>query len=112
MKLNIKYENNSKITDEEIWELCKSVGWDNNCYPFSKTKSKSYAYFTVRIKNKLIGFLDVVSDGFNDAYIWDFVIHKNYQDQGIGSELMKYALNYLKEKQIRCIQVTFEQKLI
>jgi len=38
LRLNIKYENNSKITDEEIWELRKSVGWDNNCYPFSKTK--------------------------------------------------------------------------
>jgi len=60
----------------------------------------------------LIGFLDVVSDGFNDAYVRDLIIHKNYQDQGIGLELMKYALNYLKEKQIKCIQVTFEPELI
>lgn len=65
-----------------------------------------------RIKNELIGFIDVVSDGYNDAYILDLMVAKDYQSLGLGTKLMEEALLFLKKKQIKCIQVTFDSKLI
>ena len=105
------FSENDKVTDDEICSLRSSVGWDNNCYPFSITKDRSFVHFTIRHDQRLIGFLDVVSDGFNDAYIRDFMISKDHQKQGLGTELMNYALKYLKKKQIKCIQVIFHPKL-
>jgi len=103
---------NDVITDEEIRALRKSVGWDNNCYPFSKCKKNFYVYFTLRHKKNLIGFIGVISDGFNDAYIQDLMIAREYQLQGFGTQLMNKTINYLKSKNIKCIQVTFNPELI
>jgi len=112
MNFNFKIIINDQVTDDEIYRLRNSVGWDNNCYPFSLTKDNSFVYFAARIKKELIGFIDVVSDGYNDAYIRDLIVAKDYQNLGLGTKLMEEALQFLKQKQIKCIQVTFDSELI
>lgn len=111
MRSDFIFSENGEVTDDEIFSLRNSVGWDNNCYPFSITKDRSFVHFTIRFNRKLIGFLDVVSDGFNDAYIRDLMIAKEHQSCGLGTNLMNHALKYLKDKQIKCIQVTFDPRL-
>lgn len=111
METNIIINQDSELTDIEIENLRTSAGWDNNTGSFSIIKKKLFTYFTARKNNKLIGFIDVLSDGIADAYLQNLVVHPDYQKKGIGSELVKKAINFLQEKNIKCIQVTFNSEL-
>ena len=111
MEHSIEITQDSIITDIEIEELRSSVGWDNRTGPFSELKEKLYTYFTARKDGRLIGFIDVLSDGIADAYLQDLAVHPDYQRIGIGTELVNRAINYLKSQNIKAIQVTFIPRL-
>jgi ribosomal protein S18 acetylase RimI-like enzyme len=107
MKADIIIAQDSDITDMEIENLRTSVGWDNNTGSFSILKPRLFTYFTARKNDRLIGFIDVLSDGIADSYLQDLMVHPEHQKNGIGSELMRRAITFLQGKNIKCIQVTF-----
>ena len=107
MMKDIVIEQKGKVLDSEIEELRSSVGWDNNTGPFSVISTRLYTYFTARKDGKLIGFIDVLSDGIADAYLQDLAIHPDFQRKGIGTELVKNTIRFLQKNNIKCIQVTF-----
>lgn len=104
---NIIIEQEGKVLDSEIEELRSTVGWDNNTGPFSVISKHLYTYFTARKDGKLVGFIDVLSDGIADAYLQDLAINPEFQRKGIGTELVKNAIRFLQKNNIKCIQVTF-----
>ena len=104
---DIVLEQEGKVSDNEIEELRGSIGWDNNTGPFSAISKRLYTYFTARKDGKLVGFIDVLSDGIADSYLQDLAIHPNFQGKGIGTELVKKAIRFLQKNKIKCIQVTF-----
>jgi ribosomal protein S18 acetylase RimI-like enzyme len=107
MDTAITISQDSEISDTEIEELRSAVGWDNTTGPFSVVKERLFTYFTARKDGRLVGFLDVLSDGIADAYIQDLAVRPDCQKQGIATELMKRAIRFLQSKNIKCIQVTF-----
>jgi len=107
MMRDIVIEQEGKVSDNEIEELRSSIGWDNNTGPFSVISKRLYTYFTARKDGKLVGFIDVLSDGIADSYLQDLAIHPNFQRKGIGTELVKKAIRFLQKNKIKCIQVTF-----
>ena len=104
-------ERNGVVEPEEIADVRQSVGWDRSEETYSRTLSALYSYYTVRCKERLIGYLGVVSDGVSDAMLVDIVIHRDYQKQGFGKKLVKKAIRDLKDDGIRGIQLTFPVKL-
>jgi GNAT superfamily N-acetyltransferase len=105
-------ELNDKVHDSEIEVLRTSLGWDNTTGPFSEIRKGLFAHFTARKDGKLIGFIDILSDGIADAFLQDLMVHPDYQNNGIGSEIMKRAIGFIKSKNIKCIQVTFQDHLL
>lgn len=68
-------------------------------------KNSSYkvlAYDTE--KSKVAGFINAISDEVNFAFIPMLEVLPEYQNQGVGSNLMKVMLNLLKH--ITCIDLT------
>lgn len=104
-------QRNGVLEPEEIADVRQSVGWDRSEETYKKTLSALYSYYTVRLKERLIGYLGVVSDGVADAMLVDIVIHRDYQKQGFGKKLVKKAIRDLKNDGIRGIQLTFPVKL-
>lgn len=72
----------------------------------------SYFHISVYDGDKLVGYIDTVSNGVTDAYIQDLMVHPEYQGKGIGTELMSRTIAYLKERKIYMISVVFEKKLL
>lgn len=77
-------------------------GWSNPPSKETHRKILRNSYFSLVAidgnKNKIIGFINVISDGILSAYIPLLEVLPNYQNQGIGSELVKRVLeelNYL-----------------
>lgn len=70
-----------------------------------------YYHIAVYENDKLIGYIDSVSNGVSDAYIQDLMVCPDYQGKGIGTDLMDKMIEYLKKKRIYTISVVYEECL-
>ena len=107
----INYKISCPVDSKQIADLRRSVGWNGmeDCYNLSL--HNSYFYLCCFDGEKLIGFLDVISNGVTDSYIQDVIVHPNYQGRGIGTHLMEMAIKKLKENKVYAISVLFDEKL-
>ena len=100
------------VSIESIGALRKSVGWNKMMEYHEKSLQNSYLYICCYENDKLIGFLDVISNGSSDAYIQDVMVSPQYQGKGIGTTLMNIAIENLKKDKIYAISVLFDERLI
>lgn len=107
----MNYEFNQPVSVDKIVELRNSVGWNGMKDCYNNVLMTSYFHVACYDDEKLIGYIDVVSNSVTDAYIQDLIVNPNYQGQGIGTELMNKTITYLKEKNIYVISMLFEERL-
>ena len=107
----MKYIINKSVSAKSIADLRQSVGWNRMEAVFNNPLMTSYLHISVHDKDKLIGYIDSVSNGLTDAYIQDLMVHPDYQCQGIGTELMNRMIALLKERGIFMISVIYEESL-
>lgn len=99
------------VTPQEIEDLRAAVGWERLENKYDRILAHSYTHFTVRNAGKLVGFVNVISDGVADAFLLDLIVHPSVQRRGIGKALVDAAIAALTTDGIRCIQVTFDSDL-
>jgi spermidine synthase len=103
----IKYK--FKIEDNDYLKVCdlyKMSGWWKKPCSFEqvyKLVSGSFCFITVWKGDELIGMGRALSDAFNDAYIQDIFVDKNYRKKGIATNIVKKLINYCSSKNIRWI---------
>ena len=91
-----------------FFRLFESTGW-NQMYeadPEELVKAISsswYALCAFNDKNELIGFGRIVSDGVLYALICDMIIAPAYQNQGIGSTILRKMIQRCEEGEIRVV---------
>lgn len=86
------------ITPEIYRELRSSVEWTNfNVEQTAQGLSRSLYSLVVFDEQKPVGMGRVVGDGIYNI-ICDVVVDPAYQGKGIGSQIMKRLLNYLKKQ--------------
>lgn len=107
----IIYTENEPVSAGAIADLRESVGWNRMESVYNNPLMTSFFHIAVYDDIKLIGYIDTVSNGVTDAYIQDLAIHPDYQNKGIGTELMNRTITNLKERNIYMISVVFEEKL-
>ncbi len=93
----------SEYTDyaeKEILELYESVGW---CSYTKRPKMLEHAYkhslktLCARDKEKLVGIIRAVGDGYSILFIQDIIVIPEYQRKGIGKKLLQTMLDYYPE---------------
>ena len=99
------------IPPRAVQDLREAVGWDRSEGTTARVLAQSYAHFSITDASGLVGFLRVVSDGVDDAYLGDLMVHPRLQRKGLGRALITRALEELSADRIRCIQVTFHPGL-
>ncbi len=105
------YEFNEKVSVKALADLRESVGWNRMEKEYTSPFMNSYYHIAVYEDEKLIGYIDSVSNGVTDAYIQDLIVSPGHQGKGIGTELMNKMIEYLKEKRIYMISVVYEESL-
>ena len=107
------FKYNERVNVQEICDLRQSVGWNRMEKEMADSRLKSYYHIAVyeEEKQKLIGFVDSVSNGVTDAYIQDLMVHPDFQGRGLGSELMNKMIEYLKKEGIYMISVLYDESL-
>lgn len=95
MHMSIQYIESSVYEEEQIKALYDNVKWTaytDDIPKLVKAIEHSLAVITAWDNNKLIGLIRVVGDGYTIIYVQDILVLEEYQNQGIGSELMQRIL--------------------
>ena len=98
MKYTIKEYNN--YNEQEILDLYNSVGWSNytkNTNMLKNAYSNSLKTYGAYAKEKLVGIIRVVGDGYSVVFIQDILIFPEFQRQGIGTALIQRILDEYKD---------------
>ena len=85
---------------EDILHLYQAVGWTNYTHQpqmLEKALSHSLATYLARDGEEIVGLVRLVGDGFSSVFVQDLIVLPSYQRQGIGSSLMKEALEDYKD---------------
>ena len=85
---------------EDVFYLYQAVGWTNYTNQpqiLEQALSHSLAIYLALDGDTVVGLIRLVGDGFSSVFVQDLIVLPSYQRQGIGSSLMKEALEDFKE---------------
>ena len=85
---------------EDVLHLYQAVGWTNYTHQpemLEQALSHSLAIYVALDDDTVVGLIRLVGDGFSSVFVQDLIVLPSYQRQGIGSSLMKEALEDFKE---------------
>ncbi|HGR1015486.1 TPA: GNAT family N-acetyltransferase [Streptococcus pneumoniae] len=85
---------------EDVLHLYQAVGWTNYTHQpqmLEQALSHSLVIYLALDGDAVVGLIRLVGDGFSSVFVQDLIVLPSYQRQGIGSSLMKQALENFKE---------------
>ena len=85
---------------EDVLHLYQAVGWTNYTNKpqmLEQSLSHSLVIYLALDGDAVVGLIRLVGDGFSSVFVQDLIVLPSYQRQGIGSSLMKQALEDFKE---------------
>lgn len=94
---------------EEYYRLFLTTEW-NNEYCFTKEeieRSIRNTWYTISAYagKELIGSGSILSDGIHHALIVNMIVHPDYQNQGVGTTILRFLVEKCRESRIRDIQL-------
>ena len=85
---------------EAVLHLYQAVGWTNYTNQpqiLEQALSHSLVIYLALDGDAVVGLIRLVGDGFSSVFVQDLIVLPSYQRQGIGSSLMKEALEDYKD---------------
>ena len=85
---------------EDVLHLYQAVGWTNYTHQLEMLEqalSHSLVIYVALDGDAVVGLIRLLGDGFSVVLVQDLIVLPIYQRQGIGSLLMKEALEYYKD---------------
>lgn len=97
--MNIKYKEIKIFTEAELENLFLSVNWSSGKYPdkLVKAMKNSDSVISAWDGDKLIGFINALSDGVMTAYFHYLLVNPDYQAKGIGKTLVTKILEIYED---------------
>ena len=85
---------------EDVLHLYQAAGWTNytnQSQMLEQALSHSLVIYLALDGDAVVGLIRLVGDGFSSVLVQDLIVLPSYQRQGIGSALMKEALEDYKD---------------
>ena len=95
---------------EDVLHLYQAVGWTNytdQSEMLEQALSHSLAMYLAFDGEKIVGLIRLIGDDFSSVLVQDLIVLPIYQRKGIGSALMKEALEDYKD--VYQVQLVTEQ---
>ena len=99
---------NPCLAVQELAGLRRAVGWEGREDKIRQVSDSIFLCAACFAKEQLVGYVDVLSDGVEDALIRNLIVHPDFQRTGIALKLLKMITGQLKVKKIKTINVLFE----
>lgn len=93
--MTINYSNEKYIDKEQLEQLYNDAEWyayTNDLALLQQAIEQSLYVLTAWEGDKLVGLIRVVGDGLSIIYIQDILVLKEYQNQGIATEMLQHVL--------------------
>ncbi|MDP4105262.1 MAG: GNAT family N-acetyltransferase [Bacillota bacterium] len=89
---------------DEMKEVYASIGWTKHTNEIIKQVFEaSNVIALVTFNHRIIGFGRAMTDGVFNAAIYDVVVHRDFQGQGIAKKIMEFLLDQLRD--VSCIHL-------
>lgn len=94
----------SKANLDEIKDIYTSVGWTKHTKGIiQQVFEASNVIALVTVEDRIVGIGRAMSDGVFNAAIYDVVVHRDFQKQGIARKIMEYLLGQLRD--VSCVHL-------
>ena len=94
--MTITFSNEKHIDKEQLEKLYNDAEWyayTNDLELLQQAINESLFVLTAWEDDNLVGLIRVVGDGLTIIYIQDILVLKEYQNQGIATEILQHVLN-------------------
>lgn len=91
----MEFRTQTPLTQTDLLALYESVGWSaytKEPERLMRAIQQSLVVITCWQNNQLVGLIRAIGDQETILYIQDLLVHPDYQNQGIGQELMTRVL--------------------
>jgi ribosomal protein S18 acetylase RimI-like enzyme len=108
----VSYRWRGPLTDAEMVELVAAHGGTSTVGWWDRIRPHSLGWVTARARDDaLVGFVNVVSDGGDHAFLIDTKTHCAYQRRGIGTHVVRFAAQHAKAAGCEWLHVDFDAGL-
>lgn len=108
--MNIVYKTTHEFQKEDLQELFLSVDWSSGHYPERLVIAMKHfeTVITAWDGDKLVGLICAMDDGTMTAYIHYLLVRPEYQNAGIGKELVQ-RIKGVYDKYLRIVLVAYNE---
>ena len=108
----IIYKDTHDFNEKELQELFLSVEWSSGYYPDKLVVAmKNFkTVYTAWDNDKLIGLICAMDDGIMTAYIHYLLVNPDYQNSGIGKQLVEKMKSKYKDY-LRIVIVAYNDEI-
>lgn len=100
------------LTDEEMVDLVASYGGSPVPGWWDQIRPHSFGWVTARTEDgTVVGFVNVVTDGGDHAFLIDTKTRGSFQRQGIGTRVVALAVEQARAAGCEWLHVDFEPEL-
>jgi GNAT superfamily N-acetyltransferase len=96
---------NVRPTENELSDLCESVGWSRFGKDFVALESYAATASAWTSSGRLVGWTSVLSDNVRHAFLLDVVVHPDFQRHGIGKAVVLRAIDEMRGRGITAFHV-------
>ena len=107
----IEYEINPDVGNEVINALFADAWRDHAPRDFSAVLSHNLGHVCAVADGVLVGFVNVAWDGDKHAFLLDPTVRPDFRRQGIGTRLVRHAIDLAKAKGCEWLHVDHEPRL-
>ncbi|MBA2462384.1 MAG: GNAT family N-acetyltransferase [Actinobacteria bacterium] len=108
----VTYRWRGPLTDAEMVTLVDAHGGRSANGWWDRIRPHSLGWVTARVGDAtLVGFVNVVSDGGDHAFLIDTKTHGAHQHNGIGTRVVRFAARHAKAAGCEWLHVDFERDL-
>jgi len=103
----IRYSDKKDIEVGKLIELYRASQYNYwwNEHNVRAMLNYSYIFLTAWSNDQLVGTITVISDGVNNAFIDDLLVHPSFRHQKIGITLLQKVLDKIKPLNLKFIQL-------
>lgn len=95
--MSIEYRRSFAIDSDEYNQLRLRAWGRENGFDWSPVLARSLGWISAHADGRLVGFVNVAWDGGGHMFLLDTTVDSGFQRQGIGSELVRRALDMAAE---------------
>ncbi len=109
---SVTYCRRGPLTDAEMVELVTAHGGNAEVGWWDRIRPHSFGWVTARdADGRLVGFVNVVSDGGDHAFLIDTKTQGTHQRKGIGTRIVHFAAQHAKAAGCEWLHVDFDTEL-